>query len=207
MMAGLGAFVSRDIAYPKYELHSSVILDSGATLHIGNDKARFLGLTLANRDEFLYAREDHILIVAYGTIELTIQTRGYLERRKIKLTKAAYILTFYTSIVSLQLLNKHQVYWNNRTTSLEFGTNKLHFADTPITYSQWVLEYNTLPKSVFQALIYIIQDPTNQDPTTQAATFKAHLSRHPRPIKQASLDDWHKMMGHLYPEALLKIKQ
>ena len=134
MMAGLGAFVSRDIAYPKYELHSSIILDSGATLYIRNDKARFSGLTLANKDEFLYAREDYIPIVAYNIMELTVQTRGYLEGRKIKLTKAAYILTFYTSIVSLQLLNKYQVYWNNCTTSLEFGTNKLHFANIPITY-------------------------------------------------------------------------
>ena len=72
MMAGLGAFVSRDTAYPKYELHSSVILDSGATLYIGNDKARFSGLTPANRDEFLYTGEDHIPIVAYSTMELTI---------------------------------------------------------------------------------------------------------------------------------------
>ena len=72
MMAGLGAFVSRDTAYPKYELHSSVILDSGATLHIRNDKARFLGLTLANKDKLLYAREDYIPIVAYSIIELTI---------------------------------------------------------------------------------------------------------------------------------------
>ena len=71
-MAGLRAFVSRDIAHPKYELHSSVILDSGATLHIRNDKARFLRLTLANRDKFLYTREDHILIVAYNIMELTI---------------------------------------------------------------------------------------------------------------------------------------
>jgi hypothetical protein len=110
MMAGLGAFVSRDTAHPKYKLHSSVILDSGATLHIGNDKARFSGLTPANRDEFLYAGEDHIPIVAYGTMELTVQTRGYPEGRKIKLTKAAYIPTFHMSIVSLQLLNKHQVY-------------------------------------------------------------------------------------------------
>ena len=100
-MAGLRAFVSRDIAYPKYKLHSSIILDSGATLHIRNNKARFLGLTLANRDKFLYAREDHILIVAYNIIKLIIQTYSYPEGRKIKLTKAAYIPTFYTSIISL----------------------------------------------------------------------------------------------------------
>ena len=72
IMAGLGAFVSRDIAYPKYKLHSSIILDSRATLHIRNNKARFSGLTPANRDEFLYAKEDHIPIIAYSIIELTI---------------------------------------------------------------------------------------------------------------------------------------
>jgi len=71
-MASLRAFVSRDTAYPKYKLHSSIILDSGATLYIRNNKARFLGLTLANRDKFLYAREDHIPIVAYSIIKLTI---------------------------------------------------------------------------------------------------------------------------------------
>jgi len=72
MMAGLRAFVSRDTAYPKYKLHFSIILDSGATLHIRNDKARFSRLTLANKDEFLYAREDYIPIIAYSIIELII---------------------------------------------------------------------------------------------------------------------------------------
>ena len=100
-MAGLGAFVSQDTAYPKYKLHSSIILDSGATLHIRNNKARFLGLTPANKDKFLYIREDYIPIVAYGIIELTIQTYSYLKGRKIKFTKAVYIPTFYTSIVLL----------------------------------------------------------------------------------------------------------
>jgi len=83
-----------------------------------------------------------------------------------------------------------------------------------MTYGQWVLEYNIPPKSVFQASvpafqasIPAFQDSTSQNSTNQAAAFKAHSSRHPRPIKQASLDDWHEMMGHLYPEALLKIKQ
>ena len=71
-MASLRAFVSRDTAYPKYKLHSSIILYSGATLHIRNNKARFSGLTPANRDEFLYTGEDHIPIVAYSTMELTI---------------------------------------------------------------------------------------------------------------------------------------
>ena len=93
--------VLQDITYLKYELHSSVILDFGATLYIGNDKARFTELTLANNSNFLYAGDNHIRIEAYGTIEVIIQTNSYPKGRKIKLTKAAFVLSFYTSIISL----------------------------------------------------------------------------------------------------------
>ena len=126
--------VSQDTTHPKYELHSSVILDSRATLHIGNDKARFTELTPANDGNFLYAGDDHVRIEAYGIMEVIVQTNGYPKGRKIKLTKAAFVPSFHISIVSLQLLNKHQVYWNNRTNSLEYGKDRRHFADTPMTY-------------------------------------------------------------------------
>jgi len=82
-------------------LHSSVILDSKATLHIGNDKARFTELTLANNSNFLYAGDDYVQIEAYGTIEVIVQTNSYLKGRKIKLTKAAFVLSFHISIVLL----------------------------------------------------------------------------------------------------------
>jgi len=93
--------VSQDTTYLKYELHSSVILDSKATLHIGNDKARFTELTLANNSNFLYAGDDYVQIEAYGTIEVIVQTNSYLKGRKIKLTKAAFVLSFHISIVLL----------------------------------------------------------------------------------------------------------
>ena len=93
--------VSQDTTYPKYELHSSVILDSRATLHIGNNKARFTELTLANNSNFLYAGDNYVQIEAYGTIEVIIQTNSYFKGRKIKLTKAAFVLLFYTSIILL----------------------------------------------------------------------------------------------------------
>jgi len=127
--------VSQDTTHPKYELHSSVILDSRATLHIRNNKARFTELTPANNSNFLYTGDNHVQIEAYRTMEVIIQTNSYLKGRKIKLTKATFIPLFHTSIISLQLLNKHQVYWNNRTNSLEYGKDKRHFANTPITYS------------------------------------------------------------------------
>jgi hypothetical protein len=93
--------VSQDITYLKYKLHSSVILDSKATLHIGNNKARFTELTPANNGNFLYAGDNYIQIEAYETIEVIIQTNSYPKGRKIKLTKAAFILLFHTSIISL----------------------------------------------------------------------------------------------------------
>jgi hypothetical protein len=92
--------VLQDTTYPKYELHSSVILDSSATLYIGNDKARFIELTPANNGNFLYAGDNHVRIEAYGIIEVIMQTNSYPKGRKIMLTKAAFILLFYTSIIS-----------------------------------------------------------------------------------------------------------
>jgi len=93
--------VSQDITHLKYKLHSSVILDFSATLHIRNDKARFIELTLANNSSFFYAGDNHIRIEAYKTIEIIIQTNSYPKGRKIKLTKVAFVLLFYTSIISL----------------------------------------------------------------------------------------------------------
>jgi hypothetical protein len=93
--------VSQDTTHPKYELHSSVILDFSATLHIRNDKAQFTKLTLANNGNFLYTGDDYIQIEVYGTIEVIMQTNSYFKRRKIMLTKAAFILLFHTSIMSL----------------------------------------------------------------------------------------------------------
>jgi len=78
-----------------------VILDFSATLYIKNNKARFAKLTLANNSNFLYARDNYIQIEAYKTIKVIIQTNSYFKGRKIILTKATFVLLFYTSIVSL----------------------------------------------------------------------------------------------------------
>ena len=93
--------VLQDTTHPKYKLHFSIILDFSATLYIRNNKARFIKLTLANNSNFLYAGDNHIQIEAYKTIEVIMQTNNYFKGRKIILIKAAFILSFYISIVSL----------------------------------------------------------------------------------------------------------
>jgi hypothetical protein len=102
-----------------------------------------------------------------------------------------YVLSFHISIISLKQINKHDVYWDNRTSTLVYGENNYHFAETPMLFDQWVLEYNP-------------NRPSNDDILRASlhASFKAHSSRHPRPANTATFDGWHEMMGHLYPEAL-----
>jgi len=78
-----------------------VILDFGAILYIRNDKARFIELTLANDSNFLYAGDNYVQIEVYGIMEVIMQINSYFKGRKIILTKAAFVLLFYTSIMSL----------------------------------------------------------------------------------------------------------
>ena len=41
-----------------YELHESIILDSGSTCHVGNDRSRFTSFVPAEDDEVLFAGEN-----------------------------------------------------------------------------------------------------------------------------------------------------
>ena len=55
--------VSHDATSTVYELHDSIILDSGSTCHVGNDRTRFISFVLAEEDEVLFAGETVIPIL------------------------------------------------------------------------------------------------------------------------------------------------
>ena len=42
---------------------------------------------------------------------------------------------------------------------------------------------------------------------TYNIAFRAHSTHHLRPVNRATLNEWHEIMGHLYPEALLKLRE
>ena len=42
---------------------------------------------------------------------------------------------------------------------------------------------------------------------THNIAFRAHSTHHLRPVNRATLDEWHEIIGHLYPEALLKLRE
>src|SRR6266487_1526576 len=186
--------VSDTLAYPQYDLHQSVILDSGASCHVGNTRSKFNSFTPATNSEVLYAGDNVIPIEGHGTYRVIIQLDGHSH--SIELANTAYVPSFHCSVASLRIFNTKGVFWENKTNRLIYGDHDYPFADTPMVYDQWVLEYNKVslpPPTAFTA--------------TQHAAFKAHSSRHPRPVNAATMDQWHEMMGHLYPEALAHLKE
>lgn len=57
-----------------YPLRSSAILDSGATLHVFNNYARFQNLKPAPDNDFLWAGEGKLKIQGYGEVDIQLQT-------------------------------------------------------------------------------------------------------------------------------------
>jgi len=180
--------VSNTTAHPQYDLHQSVILDLGASCHVGNDWSRFTTFTPATNGDTLYAGDNVIPIKGYGTYRVTVQLDG--QSRTVQLANTAYVPSFHCSVASLRLFNAKGVFWENKTNRLIYGDGNYHFADTPMVCNQWVLEYNPVPP------------PAAYTAVVPQAAFRAHSSRHPRPTATATMDQWHEMIGHLYPEAL-----
>ena len=92
---------------PQYELYNSVILDSGSTIHVGNNRAKFIDLRTpyAHEDSMIIAGDSLVRIEGYGTYKVTVETEGYPDGRTVTFSNVAYVPTFGTSVISLRLLN------------------------------------------------------------------------------------------------------
>jgi hypothetical protein len=108
----LGAFTVSCIASAStdYHLRNSLILDSGATLHVCNDKEIYEDLRSASDDDCLYAGNTIIPIEGFGTITVTVRTLN--GPRIIKLLNTALVSSFHTSVVSLDRFMAKGVHWD-----------------------------------------------------------------------------------------------
>ena len=91
-----------------YALHNSFILNSSATIHCCNTYTRFHNLTLAAVDNILIARNDHILIKAFGDVYIAVE--GPYRLKRILLQTVAYVPTLHTSVVSFRKFIKQGVH-------------------------------------------------------------------------------------------------
>jgi hypothetical protein len=168
-----------------YALHDSFILDSRATIHCYNARERFHNLTPAAVGDILFAGKDQIQIEEYGDVYITAEDPDGSKR--ILLWKVAYVPTLHTSVVSLPKFIEQNVHWNTQQNWLTYKDNTFCF--TPIKHGQFVLEYNPLQAA------YPAVKSAPPKPTLRA-------SARPKPASKATIDLWHKRLGHLREKAI-----
>ncbi|RKF79909.1 hypothetical protein GcC1_041016 [Golovinomyces cichoracearum] len=147
----MGAFLVTDSTFqfsssltkPIYDLKRSWILDSAATVQVCNDISRFIEYKTSIRDdEFLWAGDTEIKINGYGTVSIRLESKEHQKGRLLTLKNVAFVPTLHTNVTILRLLNAVHVHWDTELSILKF--NGRNFANTPMMFNQWVLEYNTI---------------------------------------------------------------
>ena len=126
-----------------YSLHDSFILDSGATVHICNNRQRFEDFVPAS--DQLYAGESRSDIEGYGTVRINLTRPS--GKINIKLAHVAYIPEFQTNTVSYRRLLEKGIHWDTQNGILTFE-GRLWCQLTDIG-EQFVVEYQ--PVAAFSA--------------------------------------------------------
>jgi hypothetical protein len=121
-----------------YHLRDSFILDSGATFHVCNGRARFQDIRPTSDEEFLYAGNAIIPIEGFGSVTIIIQTPE--GPRPIVLTEVAYVSSFHTSVASPDRFIAKDVHWDTKGQRLTH--NDRTFCTIQRRHGQWILEYN-----------------------------------------------------------------
>src|SRR6267378_1861609 len=135
----------------KYPLKNSAILDSGTTIHIFNEVARFLNFRTADPGDFVWAGEHKVPIQGYGNVDIEIKNSNG-TRKILRLYDVAFCQDFASNLVSLRQLHKRGIWWDNRP-----GYNHLRRSDFSTIavledhHDQFVLEYIPvdLPRAAF----------------------------------------------------------
>lgn len=194
--------ISSALKKPIYELESSWILDSGATIHVCNNISKFIEFNpIDKKDEVLWAGESQIQIEGYGKTIIYLKSTQYPKGRPLQLVNVAFVPTLHTNVTSLRLLNKVGIHWDTELSILKF--NSKHYADTPMLFNQWVLEYN--PTSIHKHVYATDNYGTENSKSTINSNKQHGNSSRTTKTQTGSFDDWHVRMGHLYEEALLKL--
>ncbi|KAF5197653.1 Transposon ty1-dr1 gag-pol polyprotein, partial [Thalictrum thalictroides] len=190
--------VSGSLTKPVYDLEQSWILDSGATVHVCNNRSRYNKFNAtANSEDVLWAGDTQIRIQGYGEVIIYLKSDKYPAGRPLTLKNVAFVPTLHTNVTSLRLLNIAGVHWDTELSILKL--NGRHFADTPMIFNQWVLEYKPILPSSEHVYNASLQNFKNDQKQMHGNSSRASKTQ------TGTYDDWHVRMGHLYKEALLKL--
>ncbi len=96
----------------------SIVLDSGATLHVCNDRTRFPNLVIADEDDSSLAGEGRVAVQGYRSVDIRpsiIQADSTIRRKTVTMHDIALVSTFPTRIALLRKFINQNVYRNTET--------------------------------------------------------------------------------------------
>jgi hypothetical protein len=104
--------VTQGLTLSTYELARSTILDSGATIHVCNDRTRFYNLKeCAEESSYLLAGDQRIQIEGFRSVDIQVQIgKDTKSVRTITLQDTALVSSFHTSVASLKRFIQKGVY-------------------------------------------------------------------------------------------------
>lgn len=177
-----------------YPLSKSTLLDSGASLHIFNDRQRFRNFRYAVHGEVVFAGASETRILGWGTVTLPIATPAGRKVR-LQLDEAAYCEGFNANLVSLRRLNHLGYYFHNKDNTLRRYKNDRIIGQVHNHYNQFVLEFVPLAEAT---------NTHTEAPTARKGAFVTHnytswTGR--KPSCETGLL-WHGRLGHPGAEAI-----
>jgi hypothetical protein len=159
------------------------IVDSGATIHVTNDKNRLTGFTPLNPGKKIRHGDAFSAIVGYGKLRL-VGTEAY-GSMEVELRPVAYVPGFHLNIISLSRLKSDGVTWDPEEGVLyNIATRARLTSTSPTKTGLWVFDEGDELKR----------------PSVNVVTIPDRLDPRAREI-------WHRRLGHAYNRAIDKLPE
>jgi len=172
-----------------YPLKKSFILDSGATIHVCNDKDRFIKWWPANGDT-LKTGDSEVIIEAYGIVIAYAKSVSPEEGFCIlTLEDVAYVPTFHTNLVSFDKAIEKGIHWDTKKGILLKNDQPL--CQVNRKFNQWVIEYN----------------PIHSEEAYSTKKSNSTKTSYSTKTSKATPEIWHRRMGHLNYEAVFHLPE
>lgn len=198
------------------------LLDSAASVHVFQNKARFSNFKRASRRAHLLCGQNIVKIEGWGNVSLPLKVENQILLLVLK--NAAYISNFPLNLVLLLCLEDQSLSWSyekgeNHNSSLKIigytvcNSNNYKISDSDLI-SGMSLALMTLTMTLCRSFVhgkgrtnkYLHQAPTKSDNKHQSPdNFSVKHCQHHELYAPASADIWHKKMGHIGPHGLYKL--
>ncbi|KAG9385553.1 hypothetical protein A1F94_005100 [Pyrenophora tritici-repentis] len=146
-------------------------MDSGTTIHVGNDLGRFTNIRPPMTGDFLWAGNTRVWIKAYGSVTLRVDSAD--GHRLLYLENVAYCPDLHCSLVSFRILRRQGLWWDTKSDpTILRRSDDSELAVLHEKYGQWILELNDAEARAatteeIAAWIRTIELPPGPNPTRE----------------------------------------